>query len=182
MTGAGPFCWGESAARMIGDGTEPANPYAPNKVKGGEIFTMIETNGSWFFDTASYCLDASCHSTSCGVTAAGDIYCWDATSWRASPLVLLPVTGAPKVKSVSVGMDHVCAIDLDNRLWCWGSSRYEQTGVLQFGDASPHRVAPDLFFQQVSAGRGHTCAIDFSGDLSGALISLTPSTLKISTE
>jgi alpha-tubulin suppressor-like RCC1 family protein len=149
---------------MIGDGTEPANPYSPNKVRGGEIFTTIETNGSWFYDTASYCLDASCHSTSCGITAANDIYCWDATYWEARPLLLLPVTGAPRVKSVSVGMDHVCAIDLDNKLWCWGSSRYAQTGVPQFQSASPHRVAPDLFFQQVSAGGRHTCAIDISGD------------------
>jgi alpha-tubulin suppressor-like RCC1 family protein len=164
MTAAGPFCWGESAARMIGDGTEPTNPYVPNRVRGGEIFTAIETNGSWFYDTASYCLDASCHSTSCGITSAADVYCWDATSYKASPLVLLPVTGAPRVKSVSVGMDHVCAIDVDNRLWCWGSTRYAQTGIPALSGGSPHRVAADLFFQAVSSGRGHTCAIEFSGD------------------
>jgi hypothetical protein len=162
MTVMGPYCWGSNAGRMIGDGTEPADPRSPVKVKGGEIFKTIEAGGA-FDESAAFCSDASCASTSCGLAETGDVYCWRAIGSTATRLVLLPVTNAPRLRRISVGMDHVCGIDLDGRLWCWGGSAYKQTGVSGF-DSAPHEVARESFFQQISAGREHTCGIDLAGD------------------
>jgi hypothetical protein len=64
-------------------------------------------------------------------------------------------------------MDHVCGVDLASKLWCWGTGQfgyvYAQAGATN-SPIPPHQLASDLSFQQISAGRAHTCAVSVAAD------------------
>jgi alpha-tubulin suppressor-like RCC1 family protein len=137
----------------------------PIKVMGGERFVDLESNGA-FLETAATCSDATCGGTTCGIDTSQDLYCWEALSPTPTPPALSPqrVVGAPKVAFLSLGMRHICVIDPQQKLWCWGQNIYRQAGQSQVVVSAPTQVAPELNFKVVSAGRAHTCAIEASGD------------------
>ncbi|MBA2544229.1 MAG: hypothetical protein H0V17_31585 [Deltaproteobacteria bacterium] len=62
--------------------------------------------------------------------------------------------------SISVGGGFACALDELSDLWCWGNNDFHQ---LDPGDEpivpAARRIATGRKYQQVSAGRGHVCAI-----------------------
>lgn len=70
----------------------------------------------------------------CAVTASNTVVCWGDNAagqvgvdlaGKAMPTsVLRPhvVGGLPKVRSVTAGAQHTCAITVDDRVWCWGSA------------------------------------------------------------
>ena len=162
MTSTGPYCWGMFAGNQVSNGTPVADPLSPVKVKGGEAFTTIETNGS-LYEPATFCSDGICGGTTCGMTPDGTALCWPALYHSPTSLVPTAVTGAPKLKILSLGMAHACGIDFDQNLWCWGYNQMGQAGTV--GAAiTPQRPAPDLKFQAVTTGHGHSCAIEVSGD------------------
>jgi alpha-tubulin suppressor-like RCC1 family protein len=61
---------------------------------------------------------------------------------------------------VSTGFDHTCGVTLARDLYCWGNGESGKlgTGSTQ-AESRPTHVFPTARFQQVSAGRSHTCAI-----------------------
>ncbi|MEO8699184.1 MAG: hypothetical protein ABI867_04045 [Kofleriaceae bacterium] len=68
-----------------------------------------------------------------------------------------------RVESVSVGKDHVCAIFIDHKAYCWGRNTYGQLGNNSITDSAvPSWVAMPLDITAVvsiSSGNTHTCAI-----------------------
>ena len=67
---------------------------------------------------------------------------------------------------VSVGQGHVCAINTDSWLYCWGRNVRHELGL---GDDTaqtrePRRVGTLRDWQRVAAGQTHTCGIR-GGDL-----------------
>jgi alpha-tubulin suppressor-like RCC1 family protein len=67
---------------------------------------------------------------------------------------------------VSSGANFSCAIDIDNKLQCWGDNSQGQLGVENIASANtPRQVdsADDYF--TASAGTTHACAINFTGQL-----------------
>jgi alpha-tubulin suppressor-like RCC1 family protein len=163
MTASGPYCWGAFAGNVVAETTPVPNAMVPIKVKGGERFVDVETNGGAF---EVDCGDLHCDGQTCAIDTVRDLYCWNALMPTVTPPAFNPqrVSGAPKVALLSVGMTHVCVIDPSQKLWCWGENQYGQSGPGGAYVSAPTQVAPELNFKAVSAGRAHTCAIEASGD------------------
>jgi alpha-tubulin suppressor-like RCC1 family protein len=68
---------------------------------------------------------------------------------------------------IESGWYHTCAIDNEDRLWCWGRNLYGQLGIGT--DATemdlPAMVDTDATFIEINAGAEHTCAIDSNNDM-----------------
>lgn len=76
-------------------------------------------------------------------------------------------------QSLSVGRDHVCALDVSGEAFCWGSNAGSQLGAdvdsllcgppATFCARTPARVRTTLRFQALAAGAAHTCGIALDG-------------------
>lgn len=75
-----------------------------------------------------------------------------------------PLSG---VQKVDTGGWHTCALMLDGKIKCWGSSYFGQVGILPSENdivKYPINVNFDGKFVDVTLGLDHTCAIDDKGD------------------
>ena len=54
-------------------------------------------------------------------------------------LAVLLSAGGANAASVSVGIDHACAVLNDGKLMCWGSNAYGQLGIGVAGGVAVHR-------------------------------------------
>ena len=166
------MCWGSNSDGQLGDGTtnDSATPVA---VSGGHSFASIDGGGA----------------NTCGITTAGLLYCWGSNHVyqignnvtnqvdQLTPTRVHDPDSAANnwnkaILKVSVGGHFACAIDEDNRGYCWGNSYENATGT---GDGSypkvPKRIHKpngsanwDATFIDISAGMDHTCAIRSSGE------------------
>lgn len=71
----------------------------------------------------------------------------------------------PKVKEVSVGLTHACAVLTDATLWCWGSNRWSALGALVKDNTVPSQVGTP--FESVVASHRFTIALKQDGTLWG---------------
>lgn len=142
----------------------PTMPAAPPP---GVALTVIPT-------TAFSTLDAG-ETHSCALTSAGQAWCWgrnsvgqlgDSTATtRTVPVQVLQQSGVT-FAALSAGASHNCAITSAGQAWCWG---YNADGRL--GDSTtnlglaPVAVKPlgGVAFTSISAGNGHTCGLNSSG-------------------
>ncbi|MEN8375133.1 MAG: Ig-like domain-containing protein [Gemmatimonadota bacterium] len=164
MDGAA-WCWGSDGFGQLGDGNQGFSA-VPVLVAGGLRFQTISVGDI----------------TSCGVAAGGDIHCWGSNvfgqlgigdlSMDRSPVPVRAETPAGVAfKGVAVGSGHVCAIDTQGVLYCWGDDHRGQLGVdIAQEDCSgapcasrPTRVSSDERFAQVSLGFSHSCALAEDG-------------------
>lgn len=147
------FCWGDNAAGQLGVGESVTSSAAPLPVSGGLTFSSLSAG----------------ESHTCGVTRSGQIYCWgwNFESQLGSGVALAPspvpvaVASTQAFTAVAAGTAHTCAIDSSGAAWCWGQNQYGQAGVGAPGSelfATPQRVTGGLVFDQITAGRAHTCA------------------------
>jgi alpha-tubulin suppressor-like RCC1 family protein len=166
------MCWGSNSDGQLGDGTtnDSATPVA---VSGGHSFASIDGGGA----------------NTCGITTAGLLFCWGSNHVyqignnvtnqvdQLTPTRVHDPDSAANnwnkaILKVSVGGHFACAIDEDNRGYCWGNSYENATGT---GDGSypkvPKRIHKpngsanwDATFIDISAGMDHTCAIRSSGE------------------
>ena len=68
----------------------------------------------------------------------------------------------PYFKKISSGENHVCGLDEDGFLWCWGINDSGQLGIGSSGykaHASKPVKVNESRWLKVSAGEGHTCGI-----------------------
>jgi alpha-tubulin suppressor-like RCC1 family protein len=151
---AGPskmVCWGYNGNNQLGH-------------KGGDGSTKyIEIELDW-----SAVAGGETHT--CGIANKGKLYCWGSDDYGQLGIVGPELdTGTPSAagnpdmrwKSVSVGMTHSCAIDQNDKMWCWGGNEHGQLG---FGDVgglqdTPKEVVGNHTWTQVSAGSNHTCGL-----------------------
>lgn len=157
LVGESAYCWGEGTSGRLGVGSAVDSP-TPLLVLGGLRFSAISAGGG--------------HT--CGIVQpAGSIYCWGrnssgqlgegSTSDRLTPAQV----NAPGVRFVqlSVAGDHSCAVDDQNRAWCWGSNG---RGKLGFGVINgPDRTTPVQVmgpaFKYISTGDTFSCGITTNG-------------------
>lgn len=65
-----------------------------------------------------------------------------------------------KLSGVTVGWAHACAIDPQQRAWCWGFGRSGQLGDgMGTSSSRPVMVAGGSTFRALAAGLNHTCGI-----------------------
>jgi alpha-tubulin suppressor-like RCC1 family protein len=114
----------------------------------------------------------------CGLTADGTAYCWGSHEFgqigdgtppvgqntRRPPTA---VAGGLKFKALSAGNGHTCGVTLAGAVYCWG---YNSFGRLGGGSQNQTEPAPvkvavvgDRVFTTISAGYGHSCALEETG-------------------
>jgi hypothetical protein len=133
-TGAA-YCWGSvNQVGRQGNGTVLAN-LTPTPVVGGHLFTDLDANDN-----------NTSNGLTCGVTAVGDAYCWGrnegdafgdgfadtcrvgATADVSCALAPVRIDSPVEFASVSVGLNHVCGLARDQRVYCWGVGDGGQLG------------------------------------------------------
>ena len=113
---------------------------------------------------------------SCGLTALRKIYCWglgengqlgngsDGQDYQETEPV--QVSGQRNYQSLSVGLNHTCAITMQDELYCWGSGAAGKLGNGSVDNQTlPVRVSGHHLFASVSAGANYTCAITKQDEL-----------------
>ena len=161
-------CWGDNTWGQLGESTgNNTDIYYP--VAAGSISTATALSSGDYFSCA---------------LLAGTIDCWGdnstdqlGTGKIGSSQTPLTVSGSWATPSyVSVGGEHVCAIDSsDSSVWCWGRNNDGQLGNGSTTDsATPVKVMLSSTqaltgVTQLSSGGSHSCALfqDNSGESSG---------------
>jgi alpha-tubulin suppressor-like RCC1 family protein len=159
------FCWGRGEDGILGNNSIESS-LVPVPVSGGLTFSSIDPGSA----------------TTCGVTTKGDAYCWGAGDF-GSLLAQADGDGEGKIApglvagefkfqptSISVGLDHACAITTSDKAVCWGRGRYGKLGIGS-GDGlgvlenltTPREVNGDTSFVLIATGVFQTCGIATDG-------------------
>ncbi len=153
------FCWGRAASGQLGTGLPaPTRSDAVLRV-GGEI--------DW--------VDVACgNDSTCAIRGDGSLWCWGSnTSGQVGDPGSSPAAYVPtrigldwRWAGIAVGAASACAIDVSQRLFCWGSNAW---GLLGLGDtsrrSSPTAVPSSTSWIGVEVGGLHACALDADGGL-----------------
>jgi len=151
------YCWGENAAGQLGSGDTVHTSTTPLPVAGGKHFTML-TGGS---------------RQTCALESGGAAYCWglndlgqlgsDSTpDFCPTPTGRVPcrwtpvaVAGGETYKSISAGLEHICALSENEAAYCWGRG-YER---------QPTAIPGGYTFVAISAGGEYRrgCGLTTSG-------------------
>ena len=147
------FCWGSGERGELGDGQQRASAVPVGAAGGLRFYGM-----------------ASGHAATCGRAQPDEtLYCWGKNdsgtigvgSTAATVNVPTMVSGALKATRVEMGRDHICAIQAQKTLYCWGRN---DSGQLGTGDTqlrtTPSTILLSGTVHDVAAGHEHTCALD----------------------
>ena len=166
-TAEGPvLCWGE-----ITEGTAPADAGIYSNVAlpvpGLSLPGWKPVAGPFSWGAGS-----TYQAALCAVSPAGDqIACWgyDTYSECLGPCpsaqvesALVEAGATAPVEGVSVGSEHVCALDHRGQVFCWGTNSFDELGTTAGGQLPPTLVSSlaDAGVIQVSAAGFETCVID----------------------
>src|SRR5690606_40726684 len=122
LTAAGDaYCWGGNDGGALGNGTAGGKETEPTAVVGGHVFQDLALG--WGF--------------TCGLDDAGEVWCW---GMGKAALGLGP--GAPwenptpqkvsiptEIQAISAFSAHVCALEVEGAVWCWGQGESGQLGL-----------------------------------------------------
>jgi alpha-tubulin suppressor-like RCC1 family protein len=163
------LCWGYNADGQLGLASTGIVS-SPTLIPGDYRYRRI---ASGFYHT-------------CAFSLAADAFCWGnnsegrlggGTGSSTSPVQVMTATSidtlqgdtvvvgsvALLVQALSAGEAHTCAVDLVQKVWCWGRNSEGQLGRGDFTSSfAPTPVGADLF-KEVSVGGLHTCGITTAG-------------------
>jgi len=151
-------CWGWNNYGELGDGTltESATPVQ-----------VIELSDVGSISAGGY------HT--CAVTTAGGATCWGQGSYgelgdgtatdSSTPVAVSGLSSG--VASIAGGAYHTCAVTTTGSATCWGTNSVGQLGNGATTNSSTPVGVTGLSsgVAAISAGRGHTCAVDTSATL-----------------
>ncbi len=144
------WCWGNNRSGEVGPSAELV-ARTPVRVDGATDWTQVAVGS---------------HHT-CALKRNGSLWCWGQGTEgqlglsdqenKSAPTRL----GTNAWNAVAAGGFHTCGIQSDGTIWCWGQGVEAQLGL---GDQitsalAPARVGDSDQWDQISAGRFHTCAI-----------------------
>lgn len=152
------WCWGSDEQGAVGDGADnQADEQLPVRVSGDRTYTALAA-GYWH---------------TCAIDTAGAAWCWgddeqgqvgDGDNDGADRFAPVRVAGGHRFDTLTAGSLHTCALDTAGAAWCWGYDGDAQLGdgVIDTNDkqGTPAPVVGGLVFRSITAGAGHTCAID----------------------
>jgi alpha-tubulin suppressor-like RCC1 family protein len=149
-------CWGQGYGGQLGDGLG-----LPSKVPTS---VLVEGSVSDFDVGAEH---------ACAIDDGGDVYCWGSGSNGKlgngdDESQSEPVLAMGGALQVSCGGYHTCLVAVDGQAWCWGDRHWGQlgNGAEWLGySAFPVKPVglPEVTY--VSAGGGHTCAVEQGGQV-----------------
>ena len=146
------WCWGDNGYGQLGIGDASQTP-GPNLIAGGP----------WEHDEAT-------RYHTCAIATDATLWCWgdnangqlgDGTQTRHNTPQPLAGTTRDRFRSLSLGLEHSCAIRDDDSLWCWGQTYYGALADPNLS-ASTNQLVPNRVrgaWTTVAAGALHTCAI-----------------------
>ncbi|RIJ67837.1 chromosome condensation regulator RCC1 [Nakamurella silvestris] len=152
LNSRGVWCWGENLEGQLGTGMAGRELRSdhPQAVQGLSMGIASLAAG---------------YSHACAVTSAGGLFCWGANNagqvgngTRTDTSEPTAVTGLSSgVRQVAAGVNHTCALLIDNRVQCWGDLDSEGEAS---GYTSPRTIG-GLPGQPVgiAAGRYGTCVL-----------------------
>jgi alpha-tubulin suppressor-like RCC1 family protein len=150
-------CWGSNRYGQLGDGTNNDSS-TPVDVVGLSSGVKAITVGV---------------DHTCALTTSGVVKCWgknwsgqlgDGTiSDRYTPVNVIGVFS--RVKAISAGIDHTCALMDSGIVKCWGDNWYGQLGNNTTSNQSIPVDVVGLYskVKALTAGGGHTCALTILG-------------------
>lgn len=155
------FCWGRNDSGELGTGSEGDPSSVPAEVSGGHTFTALAVG----------------QSHTCAIDEDGDAHCWGASrdgrlgtgdeNQENTPFPL-PVAAEDDqtFTAITASPFHTCALDDDDRAWCWGDNQEGEIGNGEEDDPvfAPEGVVGDHAFVSISASARFTCAVDDEGD------------------
>jgi alpha-tubulin suppressor-like RCC1 family protein len=111
---------------------------------------------------------------SCAITTSGAAYCWGFGGFGAlgtgrsdgnsdAPSAVL---GGHVFRQIGGGYDHVCALEVSERVWCWGGNAFGQLGNgTTTSSSQPVQVLNLSGIRSLAVGElsSHACALDASG-------------------
>jgi alpha-tubulin suppressor-like RCC1 family protein len=141
------WCWGESSFGALGIGTGP----------DVDVPTLVDVGP---FDSVAVGEDYSCAIRRDDRT----LWCWGVQSTSntvTTPPVAVPTqVGTASWSDVSAGLLHMCGVQTDGSLWCWGYNGWGQLGIgNQTGSAEPTRVGSATDWTGIGLGDFHSCGI-----------------------
>ena len=169
IQGGQAYCWGNNASGQLGNnstaGSSVPVPVYAGGVLAGKALTQIVTG----------------FSHTCALDSAGAVYCWGLDSSgqlgngsTAQSLVPVAVStsgglAGKTIVQLAAGNSHTCALDTTGTAYCWGAN-----GNGQLGNNSAIKstvpvavttsgVLAGKTLTQITAGFGHTCALDSTG-------------------
>lgn len=159
------FCWGRGEDGILGNNSVESSS-VPVPVSGGLTFGSLN----------------AASATTCGISTSGDAYCWGASDFgsllgqgendRGRKIAPGLVAGEFNFKpdSISVGLDHVCAINTSDKAVCWGRGRYGKLGIGSGGGLgvienlmTPREVKGNMSVASITTGVFQTCGITTDG-------------------
>lgn len=196
------WCWGEDDEGQLGvGGTSPCGPgipdarttdaplrcirLTPTRVAGAHVFVALSAGAQHTCalddDGAAWCwgtnftgqLGDSTIASDCGLTERSRCRSYEPT----------PVSTTLRFTTIAAGRMHDCAIDRDQRAYCWGAIRGYGSldslpsgpsnasaalglGVLRAGgSATPAPVVGGLSFVAITAGDGRSCGLTVTNQL-----------------
>ncbi|WP_192484591.1 MULTISPECIES: RCC1 domain-containing protein [Cysteiniphilum] len=149
------MCWGSNAQGQLGLGNTTAKVLSPKAmnldginakpvvVKAGNQYTCVG-----FDNNTLYCT---------GSNKYGQLGQKDKIPTSTNHLI--KVENLENIQSFSVGNYHTCAMDNNNKAWCWGTNDKGQLGNGTFDQANvPSMVIGDSY-KAIANGNQHSCAI-----------------------
>ncbi len=173
------YCWGLNDWGQVGAAAKDTclsedavshHPCSRTPVLAASGLTLLAIGAGW--------------GHTCGLTTSGATYCWGydgsgqlgiepdsvATECPVQPaskrcgLTPVRVSGDLAFVSLTVGGSHNCGLLATGEAYCWGGHLLGQLGDCSLRDFSslPRPVCGGHLFAMLSAGSGHTCAIDLN--------------------
>ena len=165
-------CWGANKFGQLGggDGLYTALEQGPNlELSGAQSWVKTNVRGIPGKVTAI----AAGEYHNCALLASGEVFCWGSNSEgqlgngsTSDSNIAVQVTGLEsRVKMITAGAQHSCALLENNSVQCWGDNREGQLGNgSTLNKLSPTKVQnlPDKI-TQITTGASFTCALTQEG-------------------
>jgi alpha-tubulin suppressor-like RCC1 family protein len=158
------YAWGHNNLGQLGNGTT-TDSHAPELVTmpAGVTFKQVSAGGSH-----SLALDSDGNAYAWGDNGSGQLGDGLATDSHVPVAVTMPANVT--FTQVSAGSAHSLAVGSDGNAYAWGKNGDGQLGNSSITDshvAVPVSAPANVTFTQVSAGRGHSLAVDSNGNSYG---------------
>lgn len=151
------FCWGDNKKGQLGSNFSPTKSKEIIKVSNLNNIKQISAKGD----------------TSCALDDMGFVYCWGNNDFgqigiessNDSKVVHTPqkIKNLENISMIAVAENHVCALDSDGIVHCWGANFNKTFQLGQFtretSNFIPREVPNLLSIKSISSGGHHTCAI-----------------------
>mgnify|MGYP004460249763 FL=1 len=154
------WSWGRNGSGQLGNGTYEEK-LEPVQITTGRKFTQISAGA-----VHSLAIDSEGNLWTWGYNRYGQL--GDGTKVdKSRPIEIKKGT---KFVQIAAGYLHSLAIDSEGNLWTWGYNEYGQLGDISTnkeGEENPFNISQmwSNKFIQISAGGGHSIAIDVDGKL-----------------